>query len=263
MVKGVDVSDVRPAPDMLSEKEMLIKCAKIAAAEGYLDPNNLIYTQDQPKLLTARIEAPILVYDLSAPEEYVKYGSYLLVAVDDTGEALLDVRVDPLEYDPAASHGAVRITDSLDSSDLSRRYITKREAKALIESQFPEQEYEGPVAVRMQFADDWYSWTNVSWYFTVGNSSRSAAGGEYSEYLINALVAGYRNISTDITAPASRSLIDSRKSIASFTFTSRMAQLTEPVYFFDKLRAIQAGRSLSAPVVPPSAPARITPVPLK
>ena len=105
IVEGADLSDVRPASDMLSEKEMLIKCAKIAAAEGYLDPNNLIYTQDQPKLLTARIEAPILVYDLSAPEEYVKYGSYLLVAVDDAGEALLDVRVDPLEYDPAASHG--------------------------------------------------------------------------------------------------------------------------------------------------------------
>jgi hypothetical protein len=265
IVDGAEVSDIRPAPDMLSEKEMLIKCAKIASVEGYLDSNNLIYTEDQPKLLTARIEAPILVYNFSAPAENIRYGTYLLVAVDDNGEALLDVRVDPLEYDSSDSHGAVRITNTLASSELSRHYITEREARALIESQFPGQEYEGPAAVRMQFADDLYGWTSVSWYFTVGDSaSRSVAGGEYREYLINALIAGYQDLPVaDVTAPTNRSAIDSRRSLPGFTFTSRMALLTEPVYFFDKLKAIREGQSLAAPVVPRSAPARVIPVPLQ
>ncbi|GHU25272.1 hypothetical protein FACS1894172_18820 [Spirochaetia bacterium] len=260
LVEGAEISDTRPAPDILSEKEILIKCAKIAVEEGYLDPNNLIYTRDQPKLLTAHIETPILIYDLSDPLEYVQQpGSYLITAVDNNGESLLDVFVNPSIHTVENGHeySPIRITDTRDSSDLSRHYITKHEAQELIESQFPGQHYKGPTAIRMEFEGDRYSKHYFSWYFTVSDSAaRSGTGGTSEEYLISALVFGYRALPAKLTAPASRSALDARTSLSGFTFYSRMVKLVEPVYFFDRLRNTQAGRPLSEPV-PPS---RVSPV---
>ncbi|GHU71365.1 hypothetical protein FACS189450_07270 [Spirochaetia bacterium] len=262
LADGAEVFDVRPDAGIVSEKEILVKIAKIAAADGYLNLNHPLYSTDNPKLATARIEAPILVHDLTVPvQDVYKASSYLLNAVDDRGETLLSVYVDPSASSTDDLYGPISVTPKNGSVEMSRHFITRREAKEIIESQFPGQEYEGPIAVSMLFDGDPYSMVNVSWYFTVGNSfSRSVANNEHKEYLINASVHGYRELPDKVTVPASRSVIDSQKSIGGFTFHSRMVQLVEPINFFDKLNGIKEGRSVTN--AGPPAPARVFPVPL-
>ncbi|MDR1248294.1 MAG: hypothetical protein LBK63_03230 [Treponema sp.] len=267
LAEGAEISDVRPDASILSEKEILIKMAKIASEEGYLSLSHPLYSTDQPKLLNARIEAPILVHDLTVPvQDVYKTSFYLLNAIDEEGESLLHVNVNPLP-DAAGDrqYGPIGITPSNATPELSRHFITKREAEKIIESQFPSKQYAGPVAVEMLFEGDVYGRSNVSWYFTVGDSSssRSAMGGDdHKEYLINALVTKYRELPDEVTAPASRSLIDAKKSNPGFTFYSRMVQLAEPIYFLENLNNMKAGRSIMGANNPP-APARVTSVPLK
>jgi hypothetical protein len=118
----------------------------------------------------------------------------------------------------------------------------------------------------MLFESDVYSMSTLSWYFTVGDSSsRSVAGAgsdDYKEYLINALVMGYRELPDKVTSQASRSLIDTSKSVPGFSFYSRMAQLAEPIYFLKNLGNMKAGRVILGANNPP-APAQIISVPLK
>jgi hypothetical protein len=265
LAEGAEISGERPDASIASEKEILIKIAKIAAQDGYLDLDHPLYSTDQPKLLNARIEAPILVHDLTVPvQDVYKNSSYLLIAIDDDGEALLDVYANPFpDIVGDRQYGAIGVTPKNTTAELSRHYITKREVQEIIESQFPGQQYEGPIAVRMFFEGDVYSRSSTSWYFTVGDSSsRSVAGGDYKEYLINALVMGYRELPGKVTAPASRSLIDTKKSVPGFSFYSRMVQLAEPIYFFENLNNMKAGRSVMSANNPP-APARLISVPLK
>jgi hypothetical protein len=200
------------------------------------------------------------VHDLTGPvQDVYKNSSYLLTAVDDDGETLLDVYVNPFP-DTAGDrpqYGAIGVTPINCPAEVRQHFITKREVQEIIESQFPEQQYEGPVAVRMLFEGDVYSRSSTSWYFTVGDSSsRSVAGGDYKEYLINALVMGYRELPGKVTAPESRSLIDTKKSVPGFSFYSRMVQLAEPIYFFENLNNMKAGRSVMSASNPPT-PARL------
>jgi hypothetical protein len=266
LVEGAEISDVRPDASVLSEQEILIKITKIASQEGYLSLDHPLYSTNQPKLLNARIEIPVLVHDLTVPvQEVYKSSSYFLCAVDDNGESLLDVYVNPL-VDIAGNpqYGSIGVTPIDCPPNLSQHFITKREAQEIIESQFPDQHYEGPVAVRMLFDGDVYSKSAISWYFTIGDSAafRSTSGGEYKEYLINALVMGYRELPDKVTSQASRSLIDTPKSNPGFTFYSRLVQLAEPIYFLENLNNVKAGRSITGINNPP-APARVISVPLK
>jgi hypothetical protein len=267
LVDGAEISDVRPDVSVLSEKEILVKAAKIASEEGYLSLSHPLYSTDQPKLLNAHIETPILVHDLTVPvQDVYKNSSYLLCAVDDDGESLLDVYFNPFPYIVEdVQYGSIGVTPINCPPEVSQHFITKREAQEIIESQFPEQQYEGPIAVRMLFEGDVYSKSTTSWYFTIGDgSSRSAMGGnDHKEYLINALVMGYRELSDKVTSQASRSLIDTSKSSPGFTFYSRMVQLAEPIYFLENLNNMKAGRSIMGANNNPPAPARVTSVPLK
>jgi hypothetical protein len=267
LAEGANPSDIRPHADTLSEKEVLIKFAKIAASEGYLAINHPLYTSDQPGLLNARIEEPVLVYDVNVPAiDAYRSASYMLTAVDDKGEMLLTVFVNTSISPSEKEHGPISVTPNKISSELSMHYITEREAKKLIERQFPGQEYRGPIAVRMAFEGDIYSKNVISWYFSVPDiAARPPAGdNESGEYLIQALVKGFRELNGQITDSINRGVVDTPKSNPGFTFRSRMAQLVEPIRFLEKLDAVKEGGSMiitdggSAP-----GPALLIPVPLK
>jgi hypothetical protein len=263
---GAVISDERVHPDVISEKEVLLKAAKIAEAEGYLDINNSLYTRDQPELLNAYIEVPILVHDLSIPTENAYSAiSYLLNVVDKNGESLLDVFVNSdVSSQENLDHGPIRASLSHMSSELSRHYITKREAEELIKSQFPGQRYEGPIAAIIKFDGNWHSKSTISWYFTVGNSTQRSVSEteEYKEYLINILISDYRGLPDKLTSPSGRAAIDIPLRNPSFIFDSRMVQLVEPIYFFDKLKGVKERRStLPTKTMPVSV--RVIPVSLK
>jgi hypothetical protein len=45
---------------MVFEQEIVVKLAQVTAEKGYLDPNNVLYTTDQPKVVSGHIVTPIL-----------------------------------------------------------------------------------------------------------------------------------------------------------------------------------------------------------
>jgi hypothetical protein len=61
MAPNVSVSAERPLPNVLSEKEILLKATDALAKEGAFDPSRYEY-KENPALLAAKIETPILLY---------------------------------------------------------------------------------------------------------------------------------------------------------------------------------------------------------
>jgi hypothetical protein len=259
LAPGAKVSDVRPASNILSEKEILIKAAKLAYQNGdlYLDS---VFFEEQPKLLTARIEAPIFIYNFLVPAELsIEYGIYMLSAVDENGECLRISKVFPHIDVENKRFELVSGSNATFPEELATHYITKQEAIALIESQFPGQSYEGPIAVKMEFEDDPWGNTIISWYFIVGDTSSRAVDASYAEYLIDADVSNYRSVAGRVTA--NPRAVDTESTARSWG-GHRMVKLETPVYFLEKLKSVQAGeRSAFTGEVP--SPARVTPVPLK
>jgi hypothetical protein len=263
LAPGVKVSDTRIKSDVLSEKEILIKAAKFAEERGFLQSDSLFFTS-QPKLAAARIETPVFIHNfLGSAEDSYEYGAYLIFAVDENGEYLANFLLKP--HDNVETSGldialGVMSEDILESNaEIALHFITKREAVELIESQFPGQPYEGPIAVKMEFEGEVWGNTINSWYFTVGDSESRAVGGTYDEYLIDTSVYDYRNLTGGITS--NRSAIDTESTAKSWG-GHRMVKLETPVYFLEKLKRAQAGERSAFTGEAPS-PARVIPVPLK
>jgi hypothetical protein len=196
MVPGVPVSNERPLPNVLSEREVLLKAADYAIAEGVLDPEYYAY-QENPALMDAKIETPILLIDSATGEPC----TYLLNAVDDTGVLLATVAVNSAvtaneEFEQGRGFGI---------PETAAHYITKREAAELIKSQFPEKTAGDPIAVsNLRLGTDPYSHMGIFWYFTVSENTRSVTdAGE--EYIIAADITGYRSIPGGVS---NRSAID-------------------------------------------------------
>jgi hypothetical protein len=263
MVPGVEVSDVRPVDNVLSEKEILIKATKFVEERGFLESDSL-FLSSQPKLQTAHIETPIFIHNFLGPaEECYEYGTYLIFAVDNNGEYLANLIVRPHEnvditrLDIAMGYSEENIMEY--SPELATHFITKQEAIELIESQFPGQPYEGPIAIKTEFEGEVWGNTIVSWYFTVGDMESRAAGGAYDEYLIDASVFDYRNLNGSVTT--NRSAIDNEKTAINWG-GNRMVKLDSPLYFIDKLKGVQTGER-SAFTSETTGPARVSPVRLK
>jgi hypothetical protein len=263
LVPGAEVSDERPVDNVLSEKEILIKATKFAEERGFLEPDSL-FINSQPKLLTANIETPIFIHNfLGSAEECYEYGTYQIYAVDDNGEYLAHILARP--HDNVDINNLDIVMGVLEenimeySPELSTHFITKREAVELIESQFPGQSYEGPIAIKTEFEGQVWGNTIISWYFTIGDTESRAAGGAYDEYLIDIEVLDYRNFIGSVTT--NRSAIDNERTAKNWG-GNRMVKLDTPLYFIDKLKDVQTGeRSAYTSEVP--SPARVSPVPLK
>jgi hypothetical protein len=254
LVPGATVSNECPLPTVLSEQEILLKAADNAIKEGLLDSSHFAY-QQYPALLTAKIETPILVTDAENGEP----NRYLLTAVNDGGELLAEVGV----------YSTVNTTDTdffgifgFTRANASNHFITKQEAAALIQSQFPDSAVSEPMAITsLRLDDDPYSHMFFYWYFTVNDTARSAADSS-DEYIIASVIPGYTSIPGGVS---NRAAIDYAGDRGDFHLKGyRMAKLDKPLRLFDKLEtARSAGGASFAPSNYPAESVGITPVPLK
>ncbi|MDR2536162.1 MAG: hypothetical protein LBD29_09055, partial [Treponema sp.] len=103
LASGAEVSRERPFPQVLSEQEVLLKALEYARKIGALHPSYSIY-QENPALLTAKIETPVLIYRVFTGETR----AYLLTAVDNDGTALMNIYVNSLVDDDINSFEYLR-----------------------------------------------------------------------------------------------------------------------------------------------------------
>jgi hypothetical protein len=259
LAPGTTVSSERPMPDILSEQEVLLKAADYAYKIGALDSSYYAYERN-PKLLSAKIAAPILVHDFTGYPGG-DGASYLLGAVDDSGVNLMSVYVRP---NIDASDDSFKLTSGIspenEPDSLSTHYMTKTEAVNLIHSQFPDKQVSEPMAINITLADDPYSSTVIFWYFTTNDNQRGASGGS-EEYIIDSYIRGYKN---SIGGVSNRSAISTGNGGSPHLDGARMAKLNTPLRLFEKLEAVRsAGRSLISITAEPMEPIKYTPVPLR
>jgi hypothetical protein len=254
IVPGAPVSNTRPLPNVLSEQEVLLKAMDYALDEGALDASYFEY-QNNPALLSAKIETPILITDAASGMP----SSYTLTAVDDDGVFLMRVSVNASLNSSDAEFEYVRGSAIPDTSN---HYITKREAAELIQSQFQDSAVSEPMAItNLRLDDDPYSHMFFFWYFTVSGGERSAAG-YADEYIIASAIPGYTSIPGGVS---NRAAIDYAGGRGNFHLNGyRMAKLSKPLRLFEKLEtARSAGGALFAPSTYPAESVGFTPVPLK
>jgi hypothetical protein len=254
MVPGAPVSNERLLPNVLSEKEILLKVQDVLSKEGAFDSSYHEY-QKHPALLTAKIETPILVTNAENGEP----GWYLLIATDNTGVFLARM----------SFKSAVNVSDdefvgisSFAFPNSANHFITKQEAAELIQSQFSDSTVSEPIAIEnLRLDDDPSSHMFFFWYFTVNDNARNVADVE-DEYIIAPFIPGYTAIPGGVF---NRAAIDFAGRRGDFHLKGyRMAKLNKPLRLFDKLEAARAAGGASfAPASYPTESVGITPVPLK
>jgi hypothetical protein len=255
MVPGAPVSNERPLSNVLSEQEVLLKAADFAIAEGVLDPSYYAY-QNNPALMDAKIETPILVTDAASGVPYM----YLLNAVDDDGISLARIGVSSNRDD--MSGASFVLGRSISEAGMAGAHImTKREAVELIQSQFLDNIVSEPVLIdnlRLE-GDHLHSHRGFFWYFAVGEDVRSAEGA-VEEYVIDAGILGYRSIPGGVSNRAAINLGRGSPHLDGY----RMAKLDKPLRLFDTLETARAAGGASfAPSSYPTESVGFTPVPLK
>ena len=253
MVPGTELSAERPAPDLLSEQEVMIRAAQAMAREGYLDPAHRIY-QEVPELATAKVAEPIFTYNANLLRQGVTAGMYEVYVVDDNGISLASTIVDAeqiLESESEALHGI-----SLLTVGTPQHLITKKEAVATFREAFPHQQVAEPIAVRIWDLEGVrYSNTYIFWYTTVTEAGRSA-GEAAAEYLLCASVVSPPpglNISANPRAALSH---------GAPAWGTRIARIDEPLHLHEKLAQAKARAAAGEPepAVGPTPPVKITPV---
>jgi hypothetical protein len=252
MVPGAPVSDERPLPNVLSEREVLLKVAEAAVKEGVLHPSYYAY-ENNPALTTAKIETPILMFNLGngVPDRYI------INAVDTDGITLAFVSVrsardangEPFEF----------ARNIVEPNAATIHMITKREAAELIQNQFPDNEVSEPMLIsNLRLGDAKQSHREFFWYFTVSDNARSAAG-EAGEYIISADVGGYSAIPGRMS-----NRVALNKGDSPYLNGLRMAKLDTPLHLFDKLGSARAAGGVTfTPSMYPEETVDFTPLPLK
>jgi hypothetical protein len=255
MVPGTSADTERPLPNVLSEREVLLKAAYFAIAEGVFDPSYYAYERN-PALMTAKIETPILVTDAASgvPD------GYILNAVDNDGINLARIFVSCLHDTDDASFVRGRAVTELGKGD-TNHLMTKGEALELIRSQFPESTVsETMMITNLRLGDDPHSHSGLFWYFTVSKDARSLADTD-DEYIIGAEITGYRSIPGGVS---NRAAIDLGFGGSPHLDGYRMAKLDTPIHLFDTLSAARSAGGVSlSPAMTVREPIGFTPVPLK
>jgi hypothetical protein len=254
MVPGAPVGSERPLPNVLSEQEVLLKAADAAIKEGVLDSSYPEY-QENPALMTAKIETPILVTDAQTGEP----GWYLLMAVDSEGVLLARVGFNSDVNASDTEFVGIRAFAFPGSQD---HFITKREAAELIQSQFPDKNVSEPMAIsNLRLEDERHSNMFAYWYFTVSDESRSATDSA-DEYVMGTTIHGYTSIPGGVTNRAAIDYAGQRgdRHLKGY----RMAKLNKPLGLFKKLEAARAaGGTGFTPTINSFEDIGITPAPLK
>ncbi|MDR0628164.1 MAG: hypothetical protein LBG24_00675 [Treponema sp.] len=258
MAPDASASAERPLANILSEQEVLLKAADFAIEEGVLDPSYYAY-QTNPALMDAKIETPVLVTDASSgvPDMYI------LNAVDQDGIYLARISVssNPSDTSEASFIFSRFITEPTSAHN---HLMTKREATALIQSQFPNGMTDGTVSEPMmignlRLGDDPHSHRGLFWYFTVGENVRSTVG-TGGEYVIDAIIGGYRSIPGGVTNRAAINMGHTSHHLDEY----RMVKLDRPLHLFDKLNTARSVGGVSfTPSAYPIETVGFTPAPLK
>lgn len=254
MASDASASTERPLPNVLSEQEVLLKAADFAIAEGVLDPSYYAY-QTNPALMDAKIETPILVTDASSgvPD------TYILHAVDTEGISLARISVSSNPVDTSEA-SFVHGRSIAEHGGAKNHLMTKREATALIQSQFPDGTASEPMMIgTLRLGDNPQSHKALLWYFTVSENARGAAG-TGGDYVIDAYFSGYRTIPGGGT---NRAAIEMRGG-SPYLNGYHIVKLDTPLQLFDKLNAARSvGGVLFSSSAYPIETVGFTPVPLK
>jgi hypothetical protein len=189
LFEGVILDDQRPMENILSEQEVLLKAADYAVNEGVFDPNFYLY-KNHPELLTAKIEAPILVHGPDGSPVI-----YMLHAVDKNGSHLMFVYV-KCDVNAQDDEFVTIRTEPLPGYNERGHYITKREIKAFLKNRFEDKIVSEPVAISgIRLEESPYSNIAIFWYFTTENNSAESSVRSVTpsieEYLIDAFVTRY------------------------------------------------------------------------
>lgn len=171
----VEISDVRPFPNALSEKELLVRAYKAMSKRGYFSLNNYMFQADT-RLLTAKIARPLGAYFFVDGWAGI---SYRLYAITDNGEVLIEQEVNCIA---SASEDEFLFGQSgygRRSEEYAYHFITEGELIELIESQFDSPPDETPILIEFKLAGHPYSSSTLFWYFTVDDV----------EYIVGAKVA--------------------------------------------------------------------------
>ncbi len=231
-----NISTIRPAYKVLSEEEILLKAADYVIGNGFLHPDYSIY-DEQPRLLDAIVETPIFEYSLSGYAGDVG-GSYLLHAVDSSGDCLLQATVRAHEDVPESKF---LITQKVSTDDYDDYHIlTKREAMQIARDKFPGKKIRGPVAVRLDVKDVIFSSGRLSWYFSVETEGQSRSGPdyEYSEYLIDSFVDSFSSVRNEyLNNPK---ILDDPETLANALVGTRLSRIEEPLHLIEKIEGISA-----------------------
>ena len=253
MVEGAQLSAERPAPDLLSEQEVMIRAAQAMAREGYLDPAHRIYKK-YPQLLTVKVAEPILVYHEYLLSQGIVDGTYYVYVVYDKGIALAGIDLAPNEI--VLDEDDVIVDNSIFIQGNAKHLITKKEAVATFREAFPHQHVAEPIAVRIWDLEGVrYSNTYIFWYTTVTEAGRSA-GESATEYLLCASV---------VSPPPGLNISANPRSALSHgapAWGTRIARIDEPLHLHEKLAQAKARAAAGEPepVVGPTEPVKITPV---
>ena len=255
MVEGAELSAERPAPNLLSEQEVMIRAAQAMAREGYLDPAHRIYKK-YPQLLTVKVAEPMLVYHEYLLSQGIVDGTYYVYVVDDKGIALAGIDLAPNEI--VLDEDDVIVDNSIFIQGNAKHLITKKEAVATFREAFPYQHVAEPIAVRIWDLEGVkYSNSYIFWYTTVTEAGRSA-GESAAEYLLCASVVSpppQQSLSTNPRAALSRSTV-------SGGWGTRIARIDEPLHLHERLAQAKARAAAGEPepAVGPTEPVKITPV---
>ena len=151
IVPGAVISDERPLPYILSEKEVLLKAADYAISG--LDEGS-------------KIDTPVLEYSPNGEPVW-----YFINMVNNKGYRLLYVYVNPKSDTKGEPFAETRFRGGLSS---------KREAVEFTKSRFPYENVSEPVAVcELSLEDSRYSYSATFWYFTVEEDEQAGAVEEY------------------------------------------------------------------------------------
>jgi hypothetical protein len=255
LASGAEVSRERPFPQVLSEQEILLKAFEYAHKIGALHPSYSIY-QENPALLTAKIETPVLIYHIPTGST----NTYSLIAVDNDGTTLIDSYVRSSVDADIDSFEVVRITGIVNVPKYSVHHITKREAMSLMKSQFPDKQISEPIAIAgIYLEDSRYSNNQEFWYFTVGDNNRGAAE-DAEEYIIDSEIGGWKTIAGGM---ANRAAISSGDGGSPYFNGNRMARLETPLRIHERIEAARSAGGATSFTANSVENVQYTPIPLR
>jgi hypothetical protein len=178
----VGISDVRPLPNVLSEKEALVRGYSVLSKRGHFSPDNYMFS-NAPILLTAKVERPLTIYGFGNNGWAGIY--FILYAVAENGEVLIELSMSAeatLSDDELWSGGHSGYGHN--EGYLARHYITETELIELVESQFDRAPDERPIIVEINLAGVEHSNLTPFWYFTVDGV----------EYIVSIMVFNWNSV---------------------------------------------------------------------